>query len=177
MPAGVGQSVAVVQPQVPDVKPPPEMGVQVPVEHVTPQMPQFIGSFERFLQAVALAAVEQHTVPAPLHVLWRQSVSAQSVVPSQSLSTPSPHVVSVAAVGVHEQVAAVPVPMQVDVPVQAGPVPHRHAPAVQRLACAALQALHVAPAVPQAIVVVAVTQVLPLQQPAHVAESQTQTPA
>ena len=170
---GRGQSAATVQVQEPEVKPPPLTAVQEPLEHVTPQTPQFVGSFDRFLHDMALGPVEQHAVPLPLQALCRQSVSAQSVVPSQSLSTPSLQVVSVAPVGVHVQL----VPTQVDVPVQAGPVPQRQVPPEQRLAWVGLQAEHVVPGAPHAAIVGIVTQVLPLQQPGQVAVSQTQVPA
>lgn len=176
-PPGIGQSVLAMQVQEPDVSPPPLTGVHMPLEQVTPQTPQLAGSFDRFLHDVALGPVEQHAVPLPLQALCRQSVSAQSMVPSQSLSMPSLQVVSVALVGVHEQVAAGPVPMQVEAPVHAGPEPQRQTPAVQRFACVALQAEQVVPGAPHAAVVVVVTQVLPLQQPAQVAVSQTQVPA
>jgi hypothetical protein len=153
------------------------MGLQTPDAQVVPQTPQFAASFVMFLHAVALAAVEQHTVPTPLQALCMQSGSRQSTSPSQSLSTPSPQVASVASVGVHEQLAVVPVPMHVEVPVQAGCVPHRQAPPVHRLAFVALHAVQVAPPVPQLAVDGEATQVLPLQQPAHVAGSHTQVPA
>jgi hypothetical protein len=148
-----------------------------PLVQASPQTPQFAASVVRFLQAVAFAAVEQHTVPTPLQALCRQSGSAQSTNPSQSSSTPSPQVVSVAPVGVHEQVALAPLPVQVELPTHAAWVPHRQAPPVHRLALVALQAVQVAPAVPQAAVVGVATQVLPLQQPAQVVGSQTQVPA
>ena len=91
-------------------------------------MPQLFGSFVRFLQAVALAAVEQHAVPAPLQALWRQSVSAQSMVPSQSLSTPSPQLVSV----VPPSDTQVQFPLtHVDVLPHCGFVPHLQVPAEQ----------------------------------------------
>lgn len=176
-PAGVGQSVLAVHVQEPEVRPPPLTGVHMPLEQVTPQTPQLPGSFDRFLHDMEFGPVEQHAVPLPLQALCRQSVSAQSMVPSQSLSTPSLHVVSVAPVGVQEQVAPEPVPMQVEVPVHAGPVPQRHAPPAHWLAWVALQAEQVVPGAPHAAVVVIVTHVLPLQQPAQVAVSQTQVPA
>jgi len=59
---------------------------------------------------------------------------------------------------------------------QAAEVPHRHSPAVQLSALVALQAMQVAPAVPQ-LVVDGVWQVEPVQQPpAHDIASQTQAP-
>jgi hypothetical protein len=67
--------------------------------------------------------------------------------------------------------------MHVELPVQAGCVPHRQAPPVHRLALVALHAVQVAPPVPQLVVVGEAMQALPLQQPAHVAGSHTQVPA
>lgn len=136
-------------------------------------MPQLFGSFVRFLQAIALGAVEQHAVPAPLHALWRQSVSAQSMVPSQSLSTPSPQLVS----EVPPSVEQLHVPdVQVDVLPHCGFVPHLQVPAEQVSAYVELHVVHTTPPVPHAEVLVPDTQVLPLQQPAHVAGSHTQVP-
>lgn len=91
-------------------------------------MPQLFGSFVRFLHAVALGAVEQHAVPAPLQALWRQFVSAQSICPSQSLSMPSPHTVSVVPPSVVQlQLPAT----QVEVLPHCGFVPQRQVPAEQ----------------------------------------------
>jgi hypothetical protein len=161
----------------PDEWPPLVAGEHAPEEHANPHTPQLAASVVRFLHEVAFGAVEQHTVPTPLQALCRQSGSAQSMRPSQSSSTPSPQLVSVAPVGVHEQVALEPLPVQVELPTHAACVPHRQAPPVQRFAFAELQAVQVAPAVPQVEVVGEVMQVLPLQQPAQFAGSQTQVPA
>lgn len=60
---------------------------------------------------------------------------------------------------------------------QVGPLPHAHAPAVQRSAVVALQALHAAPALPQLSSDWPV-QTLPAQQPdVQDAASHVQTPA
>ena len=55
-------------------------------------------------------------------------------------------------------------------------MPHRHAPPPQLLATVALQLVQVLPAIPHALVVGAVTQVVPVQQPpGQEVASQTQT--
>jgi hypothetical protein len=54
-------------------------------------------------------------------------------------------------------------------------VPLLHAPPVQ--VCGLVQAMHVAPPVPQALSVVPDKQVFPLQQPLHAVASQTHVPA
>lgn len=66
-------------------------GVHAPLEQVTPHWPQLAGSFARSLQTVP-----QQTAPgwAPLHALWLQLGSWQSMRVSPSLSTPSVQLVS-----------------------------------------------------------------------------------
>jgi len=104
-------------------------GVQAPLAHDVPQAPQLPGSVPRFLQKVAFGPVPQQTdaevAPAP-HLRRRQVGSAQSIdplllssapfeqsasqaalqlessqsmFPSQSLSTPSEQLASVAGTG------------------------------------------------------------------------------
>jgi hypothetical protein len=58
--------------------------------------------------------------------------------------------------------------------VQAGLVPQRQPPVAQLSALLALQAVQVAPLMPQAVIVLPFRQALPSQQPAQVSGSQTQ---
>ena len=59
--------------------------------HASPQPPQLSVSPARFLQAIALDCVLQHTAAGrvALQVFRRHFESAQSIAPLQSLSTPS----------------------------------------------------------------------------------------
>jgi hypothetical protein len=59
---------------------------------------------------------------------------------------------------------------------QGAPVPHAHAPAVQRSDVVASHAPHAPPAGPHAVALVVATHVLPWQQPAHVEAQPAQLP-
>jgi hypothetical protein len=121
-----------------------------------------------------VALTEQQTLLAVApHCLLRQVGSRQSGSPSQLLSMPSLQISAVPVAHLH------PVPPSVSVPqVKPGPHcakgPHMHEPASQPVLRPAVQVVQVAPLVPQALVLVPATQVLPLQQPVQVAGSHTQ---
>jgi hypothetical protein len=173
-PPNEGHCVLVVQVHWPEASPLPEAATQVPEAQVTPHTPQFVGSAPRSLHAVALGAVEQHTLLAPPHCLCRQFGSAQSTSMSQSLSTPSLHEFSTPPLP--PPIGQVQVPPSQTEPAPQMLTPHWQLPLLQVLACTGSHAVHTTPLSPQALTLLPLWQVLPLQQPLQLLVSHTHTP-